>query len=211
MQYNIEKVKEDKGFTSIGASIAKKEVQVTRIEITDDKTFNKAIEIVKQIKVGYKKIEDQRKEYVFGASKFVKDVNDLHKPYSSRLKNLETLLKAKIIAYQDKLEEAARKEQARIDEINRKKEEAHQKKIDEGKKVKDVVLEDKAPEPVTHVKTKKASVVFSTVTDWEVENKEDIPKHYLVPNNALITKAIRGGVLEIPGIKIFTKKVSRIA
>jgi hypothetical protein len=63
------------------------------------------------------------------------------------------------------------------------------------------------PAPVAPVAPK----VTGMRKDWvaEIENTELIPRQYMVPDQVLINQAVRNGIREIPGVKIYEKESIR--
>jgi hypothetical protein len=64
-------------------------------------------------------------------------------------------------------------------------------------------------QPVTP--TSVAPKVTGMRKDWvaEIENTELIPRQYMVPDQVLINQAVRNGIREIPGVKIYEKESIR--
>jgi len=95
--------------------------------------------------------------------------------------------------------------------LSKKKAADAQKIIDDEKQAKQDELDKQGEEFVPEVDIKQENTVHSEsgaarmrkVWKFEIENEKQIPKAYLTVDEVKIRKAIKGGVREIPGIRIY--------
>jgi hypothetical protein len=86
--------------------------QAKAIEVVDDASQTRAVEMAGQAKRLGKAIEDARKAYVAAPNDYVKQVNGLAKGISSPLDSIEYVLKGKLRTYADKVEAERRRQEA---------------------------------------------------------------------------------------------------
>ena len=95
--------------------------------------------------------------------------------------------------------------------LSKKKAADAQKIIDDEKQAKQDELDKQGEEFVPEVDIKQENTVHSEsgaarmrkVWKFEIENEKQIPKAYLTVDEVKIRKAIKGGVREIPGVRIY--------
>lgn len=174
-----------------------RKAEALAIKVRDDETA--AYVILKEIGIRVKSIESKRTAITKPLNASLKEVNALFKTLAQPLKTADVIIRDKILEFRTKREEAAAKKQAALEA---KAEEAEE----DGDKDRAIELSEKA-ESVT------ASVGESVVQKrwtFEAVDIDKIPREYLVPNEAAIRLAIREGVREIPGLKIYQKENIRI-
>lgn len=199
---NVEKAKAE--LAHYRAEIDKMIKAAEAHEVKDDPTDKLAVDMAGQAKRLHNRIEALRKELVDEPNQFVKAVNNLAKEYTTPLKKVENELKRKsgTYKYQKELErkEAERKAREEAEKL--------QKKLDEQAKEKGV----EAPTVPTPVMPKEDSVTRGETgatshirKQWkaEIEDEAKVPREYCIPSQKLINEAIKAGVREIPGVKIF--------
>ena len=175
-------------------------------EIVDDQTNAIAIDLVAQIKTLAKKLETKRKEIVAEPNKFVRQVNSFCKKFSEPLTAAEKALKTKIGQYQYRLELERRKKE---EEIRKKNEELQRKLEEEAKKV-GVEAPKITPLPASKspdervVRTDTGASAHTRKT-WKAEivDPGKVPREYCEPSMKLINNAVKMGVREIPGVRIY--------
>jgi hypothetical protein len=180
------------------------------LEVTDQKTSAQAIDLGKACRDASKAIEDVRKRFKQPALDYGRELDKLAKGYTSRFKEIETGLKAKLqgFAAQEELkrrkaEEAARQAQAEL-----------QAKLDkeaQANGVEAVVLPDLV-QPATKTSLKGETGVVRIRKNWtfEVQDYRKLPIEFLMPNEAIINAAIASGIREIPGLRISQKETISI-
>lgn len=186
--------------------LAELEKQAKELKVTDNETFQMSIDGAGTAKALLKAIDGRKAEITSPYREFINKVNNAAKFFTDPLKSIAQEFSRKGGDYQYQLELARKKQQKAIEEANAKL----QKDLDAQAK-KDGV---EAP-TVTPVKAPKPETVMHTAgghsqhlrKQWvgEIEDGEKVPREYCVPDQKLINQAVRMGVREIPGVKIFEK------
>ena len=175
----------------------KMEKVVNELSITNDSELAFATKALSGIKSFLKEVTAKEKEITKPLNEALKNARALFAPFKDSAKEAETLVKKKMIVYQNELEkkrrEAEEKEAAKVEKGSIKPETAVRH------------LEEVA-KPETHVKEGSASVTFKKVKDFEVEDVSKLPVEYLLANEVAIRKAMREGV-ELEGVRYFEKDV----
>lgn len=178
------------------------------LTVQDDAANVRAVELGNQARKLVKGIEDIRKKHVAPLNERVKDINAAAKVYTERLGEVETGLKRKIGVFQSqqelerrKAEEQARQaiaeEQARLDALAKKN------------NVAPVVLEAVLPpEPPRVVRTESGSSHQRQEWTFEVQDETQVPREYLMVDERKIREAVKAGIREIPGVRIFQKSIT---
>jgi hypothetical protein len=174
-------------------------------DVKNDATVKAAVSMAGQAKQLYNRIEKQRKDIVEEPNRFVKTVNAFCKDYQSRLEKIERTLKQKISDYRYQIELARREQERRAQEETKKLQaaldkEAKEKGVD-SIKVAPVVV----PEAETVVRTEEGSSYEVSVWICEVVEPGSVPREYCEPVKKLLDNAVKMGVREIPGCKIYEK------
>jgi seryl-tRNA synthetase len=184
----------------------KVKARVDAYTITDEASAGAIIETRKQAKDIYKEIESNVASKIGHIKKLVADVNAVVKYYRDSIDAIVEAADGKIKTYQRQrqIEEAElrRKQQELIDKENERL-----RKLAEKKKVEPPPMIPPAPiieEPKKTLAT--ASGAKATMVDrwtFEVMNKEGVPEEYKMVDDKAVNAAIRQGVREIPGLRIF--------
>lgn len=186
--------------------LAKLEKQAKDLKVVDPETFQAAIDGAGTAKGLIKVIEGRKAEITTPYREFVNKVNNAAKFFTDPLKRVAQEFSRKSGDYQYQQDLARKKQEKLIAEEAAKL----QKKLDAQAK-KDGV---EAP-VVAEVKPQKVENVIHTAgghsqhlrKQWvgEIEDPEKIPHEYCVPDQKLINQAVKMGVREIPGVKIYEK------
>ena len=160
-------------------------------------------------------IEKRRKDMVEEPNAYVKSINNLAAHYKGRLEEGERLAKDKIKGYAVKLQIAAQKAQ----EEERQARMLMQKKLDEEAaaltaqaKAKDVTaptivapqLAASAPvEPAKTIRTAEGKATMVATWKYEITDRNQVPDEYLMVNDSAIKQAIKSGIKNIPGVRIY--------
>ena len=144
---------------------------------------------LKEIRDIEKTIEDKRTTLTKPLNQSLKNINDMFKRASQPLAEARNLVGNKILSW--KIKESDRR--AKEEERRRKIQEAHEKK---GHQVS-------APAYVAPVENKIGNV--QTVKRWtfEVVDFSKVPEKFKMADELGIKEAIRDGIREIPGVKIY--------
>lgn len=175
-------------------------------EVKDDSTVKAAVTIAGEAKELSKKIEAQRKEIIEEPGKFVKTVNAFCKEFTNKLGKIESSLKFKIGQYQHKVELERRKQEETI----RKANEELQKKLDAEAKKSGVEAPKVTPMPLpkqegTVARSSETGAAAHIRKQWKAEivDPEKVPREFCSPDMKKISEAIKMGIREIEGVRIF--------
>ena len=174
------------------------------IEVVDNPTQEHAVEVIGEAKRYFKKIEAKRKELVGPHNDYVRSVNRFAKQFTESLRKIEADLKAKIGAHVRRQELERRKREA---EMRRRQEEIERKLKADAKKA-GVKMPDMPPPPVVNRKpetVRTENAVQSVRMEWtfSVENFAEVPRRYMMVDEKSIRSAIKAGIRDIPGLKIY--------
>lgn len=133
--------------------------------------------------------------------------DEISKPINEAAQELQT----KILAYhaeQKKAADAARKVH---EEMVIEAEEKRRKEAAEAAAVAEEKGEEPPPPPppievMTPVVEAPKIKGLTTIWKYEIEDPELIPRTYMTPDLAKINAAVKGGMREIPGVKIFSEQ-----
>ena len=181
--------------------------EVEDLEITDDDSNERAVAMGTVASKANKELEAQRVSIVKPHNDFVKQVNNTAKMYTGKIQDLIIKpLKAKVGEYLAKKELAEKKAQEEARKAAEKLQEKMNKEAAKaGVEAPDVPkpkVKDKAVGPV---KTTPGTGFTQKRWTYEVENINKVPRDYLKLDEGAVTRAIRAGAREIPGLKIFQR------
>ena len=174
-----------------------RKAEALTIKLSADETA--AYDILKAIKERVGFIEKKRKEITQPLNASLKAANALFKELSSPLKEADSIIRDKILAFRRRREEQAAKKQERLEA---KAEEAEE----EGDEERAEELTEKA-ESVT---PKVGESVVAKRWTYKVVNITQVPRQYLILDSPTIREAIRAGVRDIPGIEIYQEEGLRV-
>ena len=201
--------------------------------VKDEQTHNEAITMAGQAKKMATAIEKKRKEIIEAPGEFVKTVNNFVKVFRDSLDEIDRKLKSGIQSHMIKvqMEQREAQERARIEAakvqreldaraavLNAQREEQAAKAEQAGIPAKPLEPEVMAPvvvAPVVPVQKVFRSETGSSVHlrkdwVWEVTDLENVPTKYLVIDKVAVNQAIKSGIREIPGIRIFETETAII-
>ena len=165
---------------------------------------DEANEILKKITHGLKLMEEKRKSFTAPLNQSLKEINETFKQMALPVNAAKTALSDRLMSWR-------RQEQARIDEERAKavREEERRRKIQEahaakGHVVKEDITPVAKPIPFSVNDTTKTRLTWT----YEIEDDTKIPRDYLTVNGPAITQAVRAGVRDIPGVKIYQKETA---
>ena len=201
--------------------------------VKDEQTHNEAITMAGQAKKLATAIEKKRKEIIEVPGEFVKTVNNFVKVFRDSLDEIDRKLKAGIQAHittvqmeQREAQERARIEAAKVQRelearaaaLNAQREEQARKAAETGLPIEPIEAEVSAPvvvAPVVPVQKVFRSETGSSVHlrkdwVWEVTDLALVPTKYLVIDKISVNQAVKSGIREIPGIRIFETETAVI-
>lgn len=184
-------------------AIAEMQAQAQALEVKDEGSNSAAVALAGKAKKIFKAIEAARKGFVSDPNAYVRSVNGLAKNYQAMFGEVENGLKQKIAQYRHRVELDRRK----AEEAARKATEAAQKKIDAEAKAANVapVKLDKpvVPKKENVTRTENGAAHIQKVWTFEIEDEAQVPREYLMVNEKAIREAVKAGVREIPGVKVY--------
>jgi hypothetical protein len=221
MNINIENKKESelKSLETILSQLNDKSIAV---KISNDNELSTATELLKTVKERIKIIEERRTDLVKPLNDYVKNLNAEFKPYKEKAEEIKKLLETEILRYnrirEEKLrEEAEKKRQEELAKLKEEEEKARllnevfddstQEKLAETLKRQQEKLENKEIEISTAIKTNKATTTTRKQWAYEIEDENKVPREFCNPDHYKIQIAIKNGIREIAGLKIYEKEI----
>jgi len=171
--------------------------------VINQETADEANLILTSLNNGLKKIEEKRKSFTAPLNQSLKEINNTFKAITEPIEECKQELSSRLMSwrFQEQARIRAEQEKAEKEEERRRKiQEAHAAK---GHKVNEEITPVAKPVPFAINDTTKTRTVWT----HEITDESLIPRTYLIVNSAAITKAVREGVRDIPGIKIFQKEI----
>lgn len=189
------KMNQDKDIKKVLKSSGEIEMIVENMQVISKESQIEATNLVKQIKA-LKKIINERKEFFTKPfNEVLKYVREQAKALNSPLDEMEKTLREKLINYQEVLEKKAQEQREKF-------EKKMEKSIKENKP-----LPVEAPiEAEKKVKSEESTLTYKDVWKFEIEDPSKVPAEYMIPDEVKIGKVVRGGIREIPGVRIYSKK-----
>ena len=154
--------------------------------------IDKASVILKKLRDTERFIETKRKEFTQPLNQSLRAINATFKQIVEPMFQARMLLTGKIVDWKKTEHERIEKEEAR----RRKIQEAHEKA---GHEVKAPVILEKPDNKIGNVQTRK-------VWKFKVVDFSKLSDEYKMINNVAINQAIRYGVREIKGLKIYQEE-----
>lgn len=168
-----------------------------------EETNAMAVELGTQAKKLNRMIEAQKKQITEIPNDFVKAVRNFCKAFQDDLIRIEKITKKKVNIYQNKLELEQRKaeEKARkaTQELQRKINKEAEKAGVEAPKIETPIM----PEPPKVTRTDSGSSYIRKEWTFEIINPKSIPREYMKVDEQAIRKAVKAGVREISGVRIY--------
>jgi len=155
-----------------------------------------------------KALKEKQDEYVKPIKAHLDKVQFVFKDLLACLDDIDKTNREKIAAYRA---EQLRK-QREADEINRQKEELARKEAafnGTGEFTVDTTPVE-APAPVKKVSTNMGTVSTARVWKYEIVDPSQIPEEYKVIDYAKITKVVKAGCRNIPGVRIYEEETIRV-
>ena len=193
-------------FSDFQKDILLMEAKAKDFMVIDNETVKQATEIGTNAKKLGKLIEKKKKEITEVPSEFVKSIGNFCKNFTKPLKRIEDDIRIKITIYNEKEKDKRIKTEA----LARKEKEKLQQQLNETAKkegVKAPIVPDIVhPKVDTVTRTDKAGSSYQRkIWTHEIIDAEKIPREYLMPNEKAIGEAIKMGVRQIDGVRIFER------
>ncbi|MFP4087736.1 MAG: hypothetical protein ACLFUL_13185 [Desulfobacteraceae bacterium] len=189
--------------------IADMQTEAEALEIETDEGEKQAVDGAARAKRLTKDLEAQRKAVIKDPDRFVRDVNAFVRSFKRPLDEVVNTLRQKIGGYQYQKELERRKIEKAMQEEARKLQERLKKEAAESGVEPPPITPAPAPKPDNVTRTEGgASASIKTQWTGEIVDPEAVPREYCSPDEKKIRQAVKDGVREIPGVKIYEKPVT---
>lgn len=188
---------ETKELATVKAQVSRAQSAANALEIATKEDLEKATDILSKIKSVGKLMKEKKEAITKPINQALKEVRDLFRPIEEAYDAAETMIKTKMIGYQEKAEAERREQEAKIAarvEKGTMKFETGAKKIEALEKVEGKV------EGLT------GAITFRVRRDVEITNENQIPDKYWVIDMVMLRKDTILGRIEVPGTKIVEHK-----
>lgn len=181
----------------VKSQASKAVVAVNEIEIKKYEDLTKATDVLSRIKQVQKMVREKKESITKPLNEALKNIRGLFSPIEDDVSEAEKIIKGKMVKYQ---------------EVEEKKKEAKEAKIEENLKDGKIDFEqatkklEKVPDVNTAVKGKVGEVFTRIVKKAVIEDEAKLPREFLVPDMVKINQAVKQG-LEIPGVKVVEEKI----
>jgi len=172
--------------------------------VIDQSQADEANEILTKINHGLKQIEAKRTSFTAPLNQSLKEINASFKKMVEPIKYAKDELTSRLMTWrrqEQSMIDAEREKAVREEERRRKIQEAHAAK---GHVVKEDITPVVKPIPFSVNDTTKVQKRWT----HEIEDEALVPREYLIVNGPAITAAVRAGVRDIPGVKIYQKEIA---
>lgn len=165
-------------------------------------------EILDWLRKKFKIIEERRKFFVQPLNDHVKSINAFFKTLSEPMEEADKIVSGKMLEWRKLERDRIEKEQARLNEEARKKQEklnatAALKAEKKGVPVESIPVK----EVIAPVIQQQAKFVgaggFTKFWNYEIQDETKIPISFRMIDEQKIKYAIKNGIREIPGVRIF--------
>lgn len=177
-------------------------IQAEQQQITSQSNVDNANIILKHISIQLAMIEKKRKTFTQPLNQSLKEINNTFKELIEPLKLAKNIVTQKVMTWRREEQKKIRLEQERIakeEERRRKIQEAHKEK---GHEVSEPVIMAR-PEPLKATDTTQTRKVWK----FKIIEPAKIPRKYMSINPVLIGEAVRNGIREIPGVRIYQDEI----
>ena len=197
-----------KQFEWVGDKLELMVEEANKLEITDGISLEKAVSCIGQAKKLYNKIESQKKETTKKARLFTSGVNNFCGRFTLRLEEIFKSgrgLNRKIGDYQAKVELDRRKKAKDEAEARAKLQDSINKEAEElGIMAPQLDLAPPPKEESTVARSNDGTSAFiKRPWTFEVQEDDKVPREYCCPDGKKIKDAVKGGIRNIPGVRIY--------
>lgn len=194
--------------------------QTVSIKVETDLQYGLYSDILKTVKQKIKIIDERRKEITKPLNDYVKERNAEFKPFIEFLESKKEIIEKEMLRFGREKAEKLRieAEQKRQDDLKRLKEEEElqrmkaeltENKIDSVKAdvlaIKQKELAESEVKIQTSFKTSNTNTIISENWDFEIIDEKQVPLDFCSPDPKKIKAAIKNGMKNIPGLRIFDK------
>lgn len=172
-------------------------------QVQDQSSADMANDILVKMTAGLKEIENKRKSFTAPLNQSLKEINNTFKTIMEPIEAAKDALSRRLMEWRASEQKRIRKEQEKAfkeEERRRKIQEAHAAK---GHQVSETIT------PVAKPMSFAVQDTTKTRTQWayDILDEKQIPREYLIVDRIAITTAVRLGVRDIPGVKIYQKEI----
>jgi hypothetical protein len=165
-------------------------------DVKSKEDVEKASELLSKIKKAIKYAEDTRLSFTRPLNESLEAINSKFKEATRPLLESESIVKNKILAWRKEENEKIQKEEER----RRKIQESH---IQRGNEVKAPIKMERVDNTVGKAQARK-------VKKWELVDFALLPIDYKTVDERALNDAVRGGLTEIPGVRIYEEEILAI-
>lgn len=177
--------------------------------IADSSGLQYATDVLGWVAKAKKNLEERRKFFTKPLNDQVKRINDLFKDLGAPLETADSILRGKVLTYRQEQEKIRRAEEERL----RKLQQEEQRRIEAEaiEKGEVAVFTPPPPAPVIQQQAKTVSGDYGAVSaklvwDFDIVDEAQIPREFLLVNDKAIRAAVKAGVRNIPGVKVYQKE-----
>ncbi len=197
--------KDDPSVASIKSKIYEFLTYADSLTVTSIKESKQATDELIISKSLSEALEKRRKEWLKPLQDTVESINSVFKSMSVPLKEADSLIRSKVIAFK-KAQEELQQEQERLEQLNRESKQLADNILHKTGEIVDV--EDLPPVNIQTVDTKHVYSTLGTsginkIWKWELVDFSKLPDQYKTPNSTLLNKVVKAGMRDILGIRIY--------
>jgi septal ring factor EnvC (AmiA/AmiB activator) len=167
--------------------------KIESLKITTEEEYTEAGELLIAVTKRKKRMEELREEKSRPLLDQIAENRKFFKFFEEPLEAMDKLLRSGIQKYA----------QIKFEAEQKKVQEAAQKAKEEAAKNKTEAVPVEAVKPSLGVRTTGGSVTMKRRWTFEVLDLKDVPQEFLSINDKAVNEAIRSGVREIKGVRIF--------
>ena len=200
--FDLENAK--RSFEPYGQRLVEVKSKASALQVRDDASASIATAMAGNVKRLSKSIDEQRKSLVEEPNAYVKAVNSMAKMFTEPAGQIERLLKDKLGGYHAQRELERRKAE---EEIRKAQAEIYRKQQEEAKAANIEPPPPPVPIPIKAETVTRsdtgASAHVRKVWKAEIVDAGQVPREFCSPDMRLINEAVKGGIREILGVRIF--------
>lgn len=179
------------------------------LQVQDDGSEKEAIDAAARSKKLLNALETERKRVIEAPDKFVRSVNAFCRTFKEPLDGVASTLRQKIATYQFQKELERRKIQKAMEEEAARLQAKLKAEAAKAGIEAPPLMPVPAPRPDSITRTEGgASASIRTQWTGEITDPDQVPREYCSPDQGKITQAVKAGIREIPGIRIYEKPVT---
>ncbi|EFK10195.1 conserved hypothetical protein [delta proteobacterium NaphS2] len=189
--------------------IADMQAQADALTVDSDESQETAVESAAQAKRLLKALDEERKRLIKDPDQFVRSMNAFVRSFRKPLDALVGTLRGKIGDFQYQKELERRKIAKKMEEEAAARKAKLEAEAKESGVEPPQVMPVPAPKPDTTTRTESGATA-SIRTQWvgEIQDPQAVPREYCCPDQKAIDQAVKLGVREIPGVKIYEKPIT---